>query len=107
MEMIDTAILRIRCFEIEKCKQCFESVVSRKYESLACNWHPAGAFFLVETATLDFLDMQISQFNDFSSFWGPRATGLPQVGPRIQSTSEVGGKMLLRGGYRNRYNSMR
>ena len=62
-------IWRILFLGIEKCKQFFETVDFGKYESLACNWHPAGAFFFVEITILDFLDMQILQIYVFSSFW--------------------------------------
>ena len=57
MEMVDMTNLRIRFFEIEKCKQ-FSKLTNFWYlNPFACHWHPAGAFFLVKIAILDVRNM--------------------------------------------------
>ena len=99
-------ILRIGFFEVEKCKQFFQSVNFGKYESLACNWHPAGASFPVKTATLDCLDMQIQKIK--VCILGPQE---PQDQPRWDPESKAPRKWVVKcssvGSMSNNYNSMR
>ena len=70
MEMVDLMILRIHFFEIEKCKQFFESVNFRKYLLFACLWLPAGAFSLAKIAILDFLEPYLLGIDAFYSVLG-------------------------------------
>jgi hypothetical protein len=72
MEIVKLAVIRIRVFNLEKCKQCFQSTGFRFYKHVATNWRPVGFLFSEKMTSPENLHMSFLAFVTFGRFGGLR-----------------------------------